>query len=97
MTKIKRNEQLNNLGDQAKSLVERGNARHVIIRNEDGSKVAEFSVTVAIIGAVLLFFMPWSWFIILGAAVYGIVKKLRVEVVRDLSNDDDAIQVDLDE
>ena len=95
MSNLRRNEQVNEIREQAKNLLDKGNSRHVVIRNADGSKIAEFSVTVAVIGIALLFFMPWTWFIIAAAAVYGMVKKIRVEVVRDIINDDE-IQVDLD-
>ena len=97
MSNLRRNEQINEIGDQAKKLLAKGNSRHVVVRNADGSKLAEFSVTVAVIGGILLFFiMPASWFIIFAAAIYGIVKKIRVEIVRDLLEEDDSIQVDLD-
>lgn len=96
MTKIKQNDQFNELGEQAKSLIEKGNARHVILRNEDGSKIVDMSLTVAIVIGAVLLFMPWNWVIIAVAAIYGIVKKIRVEIVRDLTDEDDAIEVDLD-
>jgi hypothetical protein len=93
--KLKRNEQLNEIGEQAKNLLDKGNSRHVVLRNADGSKIAEVSMTLAALVVAFVLFMPWSWFIIAAAAVYGMVKKIRVEVVRDILNDDD-IQVDLD-
>jgi hypothetical protein len=93
--KLKRNEQINEISDHAKSLIAKGNSRHVVIRDASGSKMAEFSMTVAVIGGVLLFFLPWSWFIIAGAAVYGMAKKIRVEFVRDILNEDE-IKLDMD-
>ena len=95
MSNLRRNEQVNEIREQAKNLLEKGNSRHVVLRNADGSKIAELSLTVAVIVVALLFFLPWTWFIIAAAAVYGMVKKIRVEVVRDIIDDDD-IQVDLD-
>lgn len=97
MTKIKPNDSVNEIGEKAKNIVAKGNSRHVVIRSAKGDKIAEFSVTVAAIGGAMLFFMaPWGWMLLLGAGFYGMIKKVRVEFVRDISDDDDSINIDVE-
>ena len=37
-----------------KEIIKEGNARRIIIKNEDGESVAEFSLTIGAVGALLL-------------------------------------------
>jgi len=99
MTEQKPQEKIDDLSNRAKGLVNKGNQRHIVVRKADGEKIFEFSVTVGIIAAfVLIFLMPgWGWLLAIGVAIYATVKKIRVELVRDLSDEDDVVQVDLEE
>ncbi|MDQ7027398.1 MAG: DUF4342 domain-containing protein [Anaerolineae bacterium] len=97
MTKIKPNDSVNEITEKAKNIIAKGNARHVVIRSAKGDRIAEFSMTVAAIGGMILFFMaPWGWMLLLAAGFYGMMKKVRVELVRDISDDDDSIEIDID-
>ena len=95
MNNLRNNDQINELGDKARELVRKGNARHIVIRKANGEKMAEFSMTVAVIGGALLLFMtPFSWLIVFAAAIYGMTQKLRVEMVREITDGDDSIHMD---
>lgn len=99
MPEPKSKETLDTARDQIKQWVAQGNQRHVIFRKADGEKFAEFSLTVvAIMAAIFLFFtFPWGWTLALVAAIFGTMAKIRIEVVRDLTGDDNTLQVDPDE
>jgi len=40
--------------EKIKEIIKEGNARRIIIKNEDGESVAEFSLTIGAVGALLL-------------------------------------------
>jgi hypothetical protein len=93
MTQQQPNEVVQEVTSHARELLEKGNRRHLIIRKADGSQLADVTLTVAATIGVLVFFMPWSWAIIGGALVYGVVSKLRVEVIRETSGQDQVIEI----
>ena len=95
MTQEQSQDTLNSLVEQGKELVARGNKRHLIIRTQDGEALADVSLTVAaIVGLVLLFAFPWGWTLALIAGVIGVVARVRVEVVRELTEQDETLQVE---
>jgi hypothetical protein len=95
MNNLRNNDQISELGDKARNLVRQGNARHIVIRKANGEKMAEFSMTVAVVGALFIAFMtPFTWILVFAAAIYGMSQKLRVEVVREISDGDDSIHMD---
>jgi hypothetical protein len=93
MTQQQPREIVNEVATQARDLIEKGNHRHLVIRRADGTQLVDVSLTVAAVIGALVFVMPWSWFIIGAASVYGIVSKLRVEVVRDTTDQDQVIEI----
>ena len=58
MTRPTRTEEFRITGEEllakARELVREGNVRRIIIKNEDGSIIAEFPLAIGVIGAVLL-------------------------------------------
>lgn len=78
----KRTEEFSVNADQVvqkvKELVNEGNVRRVIIKNEKGDSIIEFPVTVGVVGAVLL-----PVFAALGAAVALLTKCTIVVERRD--------------
>ena len=64
--------------DKVKELINEGNVRRVIIKNETGESIIEFPVTVGLVGAVLL-----PVFAALGAAVALLTKCTIVVERRD--------------
>jgi len=64
--------------EKVKQLINEGNVRRVIIKNEQGDSVIEFPVTVGVVGAVLL-----PVFAALGAAVALLTKCTIVVERRD--------------
>lgn len=64
--------------EKVKELVNEGNVRRVIIKNEQGDSIIEFPVTVGVVGAVLL-----PVFAALGAAVALLTKCTIVVERRD--------------
>jgi len=89
------NNAANDLMEKGRELLEQGNMRRVVIRREDDSTLFEVSLTVAVIVAVLLLVIgPLGVMIALGSIVYGIATKVRVEVVRELTDGDKVVEID---
>jgi hypothetical protein len=96
MTNKQPNETLNELNNQVKNWVAKGNQRHVVIRKADGEKLVELNLTIAIIlGIAIIFLLPISWTLVALLFIAGIVMKLRIELVHDLTEKDNVVQVDL--
>lgn len=45
------------LGDSAKNLIDKGNSRRIVVKNKDGDKVFELSLTISVILAIIF---PWA-------------------------------------
>ena len=96
MTQQNANDTVNEIVQQGREIVEKANQRHVIIRRADGTQLADVSVTVVAIAALLMFFFqPFGTFVLIGGIVYGIVSKLKVEVVHELSDGDDVVEMNI--
>jgi hypothetical protein len=68
----------------------------VVIRKADGEKLVELNLTIAIIlGIAIIFLLPISWTLVALLFIAGIVMKLRIELVHDLTEKDNVVQVDL--
>lgn len=86
------NEELEVAGSQLveriKELIQEGNVRRLIIRDQEGRTLLEIPLTIgAVAGGALLVFYP----LLAGLAVIGgLVAKVRVEIVREISDDDNA-------
>lgn len=96
MSEQKTKETVNQLLDQGKDLVEKGNQRHIVVRTANGEKLIDVSFTVAAIVVVVLFFMqPIGWLVAIGASIYGVTKKLKIEVARTLTDEDNVVEIQL--
>lgn len=96
MTQEKTKETFNQIVEQGKDIVEKGNQRHIVIRDADGKKLADLSFTVVtVIAVVLLFAQPVGWLIAIAATIYGIARKLKLEILRDITDEDNVVEVNL--
>jgi hypothetical protein len=71
----------NQLVDRVKELIEQGNVRRLIIRDQNSRTLLEIPLTVGVVagGALAVF-----WPLLAGLAVVGgIVARLKIEVVRE--------------
>ncbi|NUQ06075.1 MAG: DUF4342 domain-containing protein [Anaerolineae bacterium] len=77
----------NQLVERIKELIEQGNVRRLIIRDQEGRTLLEIPLTIgAVASGALLFFYP----LLAGLAVVGgLLAKLRVEIVREVNDDGD--------
>lgn len=90
------NEKLNDIMAEGRKIVTKANKRHVIIRRNDGTKLAELSATVVALAVVAMFFLqPVGGFVAIGALAYGIYNKVKIEVVHEISNSDAVVEVNI--
>jgi hypothetical protein len=86
-------EHVNSITDQIKEVIEQGNMRRVIVRKQDNEQLFEVSLTAAVaVAAAILIFVPGGFFISLLAVIAGIFAKLRVEILRELRDDDEVVE-----
>jgi hypothetical protein len=96
--KQNQNDAVETLIEQGKEFFSSGNTRRIILRTADGNELADVSMTVAFIGiGVLMFFGPAGFTLAFLAVIAGILAKVRVEIVRELGDDDDTVVIDGDE
>lgn len=88
---------VNDVTERAKDLWAQGNVRHVILRTAEGRQLVELPLNWAVVGLFALFFISGGWFILIVAAIAGIVAKMRLEIVRDLGNDDNVVEMNRDD
>ena len=89
-----RKDMMSEISDTAQNLLDQGNRRRVLARADDGRVMFDVPLTYVVAGgAVLLFFMPgWGWLIALGLVGYGFANRIKLELVRELSDEDDTLQ-----
>lgn len=94
MTTSQTERPVDRLLEQGKDIVQRGNKRHVVIRSADGTQIASVSLTVAVIlGLAATILLPfWGIIILAAAGFFAAGKRLKIEVVRELSDDDSIVQ-----
>ncbi|MCA9913571.1 MAG: DUF4342 domain-containing protein [Anaerolineae bacterium] len=80
--------------EQGKDIVQQGNARHLVIRNADGTQIASISLTVAVVlGFASMILLPfWGMILLVAAGFFAAGKRIKVELVRELTNDDNVVQ-----
>jgi hypothetical protein len=71
----------NQLVERVRELLEEGNVRRLILRNQEGRTLIEIPLTIGVVaGGALLVFYP----VLAGlAAIGGLVARVRIEVVRE--------------
>lgn len=79
--------------DQIKEVIEQGNVRRFVVRKSNDDKLFEVSLTIAVgVVAAIIIFVPGGFFWTLLAVIAGIIAKLRVEILRELNDDDDVVE-----
>jgi hypothetical protein len=77
----------NQLVERIKELIQEGNIRRLILRDQEGRTLLEVPLTIgAVAGGALLVFYP----LLAGLAAIGaLLTKVRIEIVREVSGGDD--------
>jgi len=89
---IQSNEIVTNISEQIQELIAQGNARRVVIRKADGETLFDVTMTVAFaVTAAVLIFVPGGFFLGLLAVVGSIIARLRVDILREVKDDDKTI------
>jgi hypothetical protein len=71
----------NQLVERFKEIIEQGNVRRLIVRDQDGKTLVEIPLTAgALIGGAALFLSPWLAAL---GAIGALVARLNIEVVRE--------------
>ncbi|MCU0514066.1 MAG: DUF4342 domain-containing protein [Anaerolineae bacterium] len=82
------------VAEQGKELLSEGNRRRIIARNPEGDVLLDVSITQAVVITLLVtLLLPIGWLLMLLAAWYGISKKIRLDFVRELTDEDATISV----
>lgn len=82
------------LMNTGRDLLQAGNERHIIIRSQNGDKIVDVTFTVAAVLAVLVIFIqPLGTIALIAGVVYAIVTRARIEIVRDLRDDDNVVEI----
>ncbi len=98
MTQQNVNETVDNLVSEGRNIVKKANQRHVIIRNADGTQLADLSMTVVAIILVAMFALqPIGTIAAFAAIAYGLYSKVKIEVVHELDSDNTVVEVNLPE
>lgn len=92
----KDNDLVNDLSERARDLWEQGGARHVVLRTAEGRQLLEVPLNWTVVALFSLFFISGGWMILLVSAIIGFIAKMRVEIVRDIDNDDDVVEINRD-
>lgn len=96
MSQQRANDTVDKLVNNGRDLVQKANRRHVVIRESDGTKLIDLNLTmIAIIVFLLVVVQPIGTIVAVGALAYGLFKKVKIEIVRELSTDDNVIDVKL--
>ncbi|MEM9955523.1 MAG: DUF4342 domain-containing protein [Chloroflexota bacterium] len=87
-----KNDTVNDLVDNGRDFLREANRRYVVIRNQDGSTIADLRMPiVAMIIFAMIAFQPMGTFLAVGAIVYGLVRKVKIDLVSEVKSSDDAV------
>ena len=87
------NNQDNQIVERIKEVVEKGNQRHLIVKNADGRVLVDLSVTVSVIIGIVAFFIPVLAAMLFIGFVIAAFAKFKIEIVHTLGDDDHYIQM----
>lgn len=88
----------NEIVERTKEILHAGNIRHVIIKNAEGRTLIDSSLTIAVaLSAALIFFIPGGLFIAILVAVAAVYMRLKIEIVRELTDEDEIITLNVEQ
>lgn len=76
---------------RGRKLFQASSVRHVVIRGANGKKLVDMNMVLAVVLGVIAFVFAW-WLLPL-VLVVGYLAKLRVEIIREVSDDDKVIDI----
>ena len=90
------NEKVNDMMAEGRKIITKANKRHVVIRRNDGTKLAELSATVVALAVVaMFFFQPIGGFLAIAGIAYGIYNKVKIEVVHEINDSEAVVEVNI--
>lgn len=92
----KNSDAMNDVMERGKQLIEQGNTRRLIVKTNEGRTVADVPLTIVAVAAFVTIITWQIWLPIL-LVLFGIVARVKVEIVREVSEKDDVIQMPRDE
>jgi hypothetical protein len=94
ITMSKQNDTVNEVVEQGRSLIQKANARHIILRKPNGEKLIDVTFGVAaVIALLLLWVQPFGIFLAIAGIAYSFYAKLRMEIVREVSSGDNVVEM----
>lgn len=92
----KNSDAMNDVMERGKQLIEQGNTRRLVVKTNDGRTVADVPLTiVAVAGFVTI--ITWQIWLPILLVLFGIVARVKVEIVREVSEKDNVIQMPREE
>ncbi len=79
---------------RGRQLLGQSNARQVVIRLGNGRKLLELNMTLAVVLVGLALLLPFSVLLLAILFIAGFVAKLRIEIIRNIDEDNNVIDVD---
>ena len=96
MSEKQKNDTVDNLIEDGRDLLSKANRRHIVVRDRNNATLLDLNMTtVAIIVFLMFLLQPLGTFVAICAIAYGLIRKVKVEIVRELTSDDDVIDVKL--
>lgn len=92
----KNSEAMNEVMERGKQLIEQGNTRRLVVKTNDGRTVGDVPLTIVAVAAFVTIITWQIWLPIL-LVIFGIVARVKVEIVREVSEKDDVIQMPREE
>jgi hypothetical protein len=94
ITMAKQQDTVNEVVEQGKSLIQRANTRHIIIRKQNGDKVVDITFGVAaLIGLLLLWVQPFGIFLAIAGIAYSFYAKYRLEIVHEVGSSNNVVEM----
>lgn len=82
--------------ERGKQLIEQGNMRRLVVKTNDGRTIADVPLTIVAVAAFVTI-VTWQIWLPILLVVFGIIARVKVEVVREVNEKDDVIQMPRDE
>jgi hypothetical protein len=94
ITMTKQQDTVNEVVEQGKSLIQKANTRHIIIRKQNGEKVVDVTFGVAaVIALLLLWVQPFGIFLVIAGIAYSFYAKLKLELVHEVGSSNNVVEM----